>query len=578
MEQATSVIQDQVRGAPDRMVWLRWASVMGLVAGVLLLMSVLPMREVGERLGGWVEDMGVWGPMVFVGIYIVATVLMIPGSTLTLVAGAVFGLWIGTAVVSLGSTMGVAMTFLIGRYLARDRVAGMVKAYPLFRAVDGALGQGGWKVVALLRLSPVVPFNVQNYLYGLTSIRFWPTVLASWVAMLPGTFMYVYVGYAGREVAGAVQGGGTGSVGKSVLMGVGLLATVVVTVYVTRLSARAVRSYTESPELIEESDMTKHTHGRKKRVGKWGVIAMAGVAVVVLGAGAYARMNPQCIQGFLACLAGPPAVTLAEVYDDPAPDEAEVFDHGVFDALLSKHVDADGWVDYKALADDPVSLDAYIASLAEAPFDRFGRDEKLAYLINAYNAFTLRLILDYYPVKSIKDIPSAKRWDAVRWALPAGVDGGAGDEAGDEAGGQAGDQAGGQAGGLYSLNQIEHKLIRPKFKEPRVHFALVCAAYSCPKLRNEAYTGDRIEEQLRDQMAYAHSHGRWFRFDQAKTTVYLTPLYKWYGGDFEAVADSVLDYVAGQAPAVRKAIDSGSEPKVRWLDYDWKLNDVHNAP
>jgi uncharacterized membrane protein YdjX (TVP38/TMEM64 family) len=561
MQQVISPTRVLGPGTPDRTAWLWWASVAVFLTGVLLWMSVLPMQEIGQRLGGWVSGLGVWGPLVFAAVYVLATVLMIPGSALTLVAGAVFGLWIGTVTVSLASTTGAAAAFVIGRYLARDRVAGMVRAYPLFDAVDRALGRGGWKVVALLRLSPVVPFNVQNYLYGLTSIRFWPTVLASWVAMLPGTFLYVYLGYAGREAAGAIGDGGPGGAGRMILVGVGLLATLVVTVYVTRLSAQAVRSYTQASGLIEEPDMTKDTQDAKKPAGRRGVIVMTGIAVVVLGAGAYVRMHPQMIGGFLSAVAGPPAVAMAEAYDDPAPDKAEVFDHSVFDAVLKKHVDPDGWVDYKALADDPAALDAYIASLPKAPFDRFGRDEKLAYLINAYNAFTLRLILDYYPVKSIKDIPSAKRWDAVRWELAAGVSG-----------------AEHEGGGVYSLNQIEHELIRPKFKEPRIHFALVCAAYSCPKLRDEAYTGGRLEEQLRDQMAYAHSHGRWFRFDQAGNTVYLTPLYNWYGGDFESVADSVLDFVAGQVPELREAIDSGRVPKVRWLDYDWKLNDIHNAP
>lgn len=234
-----------------------------------------------------------------------------------------------------------------------------------------------------------------------------------------------------------------------------------------------------------------------------------------------------------------------------SPAKPAAFDHSVFNELLIKHVDADGWVDYTGLKEHAVKLDHYIASLADAPSDDLDRDEKLALLINAYNAFTLRLILDHYPVKSIMDIPEAKRWDAVRWEL---------------------------AGKEFSLNQIEHELIRPKFKEPRIHFALVCAAYSCPKLRNEAYTGEKLEAQLSDQTAYTHSHDRWFRFDRAGNAVYLTALYDWYGGDFKSVADSVLDYVADQVPELRTAIDAGQTPKVRWLDYDWKLNDVSNAP
>ena len=120
-----------------------------------------------------------------------------------------------------------------------------------------------------------------------------------------------------------------------------------------------------------------------------------------------------------------------------------------------------------------------------APIDELGRDERLALLINAYNAFTLRLILDHYPVASITDIPADQRWDAVRWRL---------------------------AGETYSLNQIEHELVRPNFREPRIHFALVCAAVGCPPLRTEAYTGELLEEQLEGQTRYSHAHDRWLRY------------------------------------------------------------------
>ena len=248
---------------------------------------------------------------------------------------------------------------------------------------------------------------------------------------------------------------------------------------------------------------------------------------------------------------GPPVVTMTEAHDESPATQSVAFDHSVFDHLLKKHVDADGWVDYKGLLNDAAPLDAYIETLADAPFNAMGRDEKLALLINAYNAFTFRLILDHYPVKSIMDIPDAKRWDAKRWVL---------------------------AGETYSLNQIEHELIRPKFVEPRIHFALVCAAYSCPPLRNEAFTGEKLEAQLSDQTVYTHAHDRWFRFDQPNNTLHLTPLYDWYGGDFTAVSGSILEYIADQVPAVRAALDAGKAPKVRWLEYDWKLNDISNAP
>lgn len=225
------------------------------------------------------------------------------------------------------------------------------------------------------------------------------------------------------------------------------------------------------------------------------------------------------------------------------------FDHSAFDALLAKHVDKDGWVDYEGLHKDAALLDSYIASLGNAPFAELGRDQKLALLINAYNAFTLRLILDHYPIKSIKDIPSAKRWDAKRWRISTMT---------------------------LSLNQIEHEQIRPKFAEPRIHFALVCAAIGCPKLRNEAYQAERIEEQLEDQTRYLHSHDRWFGYQPGAKEVHLTKLYKWYGADFEQVAGSVLDFAARYSSALKIAIEKDKTPRIKWLDYDWTLNDRNN--
>ncbi len=227
------------------------------------------------------------------------------------------------------------------------------------------------------------------------------------------------------------------------------------------------------------------------------------------------------------------------------------FDHSTFDKLLKQHVDADGRVDYAALHKDTTVLDRYVESLRNTNLAALGRNEKLALLINAYNAFTIRLILDYHPVDSIKEIPAAKRWKHKRWRI---------------------------AGNTWSLDQIEHEQIRPKFHEPRVHFALVCAAVACPKLRSEAYRSDRLEEQLEDQARYTHSRVGWFRFDLEKGTVYLTKLYKWYRGDFEQAAGSVLEYAARYSPPLRQALDAGQEPRIRWIDYDWNLNGKARIP
>jgi len=230
------------RSQASRMKWIGLAAV---VAGLFVAARTLPLdRWIGE-LETWVDGFGAFGIVVFIAIYVVAAVLFVPGSAMTLAAGAVFGLWWGTAAVSVGSTLAAAIAFLIARYLARDAIAKKAGQNPKFEAIDRAIGAKGWKIVALLRLSPAMPFSLGNYLYGLTAVRFWPYVLSSWLAMLPGTFMYVYVGHAGAAGLQAASGDSPADTGRLVMLGVGLAATVLVTIYVTVLALRAIREQTD---------------------------------------------------------------------------------------------------------------------------------------------------------------------------------------------------------------------------------------------------------------------------------------------------------------------------------------------
>lgn len=192
----------------------------------------------------WIDSLGLWGPLALGVIYLLAALLFVPGSVLTLAAGAIYGVVLGTIIVSLASTTAAALAFLIARHVARDTVRRKVERSPRLAAVDEAIGEEGWKIVALLRLSPAVPFNLQNYLYGVTAVRFWPCVLASWVAMLPGTFMYVYLGSLGRAAAA----GRDTSLAEWAFRGVGLLATIAVTVYVARLARNTIRRRTRIEE------------------------------------------------------------------------------------------------------------------------------------------------------------------------------------------------------------------------------------------------------------------------------------------------------------------------------------------
>ena len=232
-------------------------------------------------------------------------------------------------------------------------------------------------------------------------------------------------------------------------------------------------------------------------------------------------------------------------------------DHSAFTAVLNDHVHQ-GRVDYVSIKKDP-RFSRYMDELkASDPEAILGRDNRLAYWINVYNAFTIKVVIDHYPINSIKDIGTGGAllgqligqtvWDKKVVTL---------------------------AGRTYTLNQVEHEIIRPYFKDPRVHFALVCAAKSCPELRNEAYTGDRVDSQLDDQ-------AREFLNDNSKNviridgmTAKLSPIFKWFQTDFAKDEKGVLDYIASflsekDAGLVQSQVQRFS---ISYLDYDWSLNE-----
>jgi uncharacterized membrane protein YdjX (TVP38/TMEM64 family) len=196
----------------------------------------LLLREALAAISG----LGPAGPVLFVALYILATVLLLPGSILTLGAGAVFGVVKGSIAVSIGATLGATCAFLVGRYLARDWVAKRISGNPKFESIDDAVAREGWKIVVLTRLSPIFPFNLLNYAFGLTRVGIRHYFFASWLGMIPGTVMYVYIGSLAGDLAGLGAGGDARTAGEWILYGVGLLATIGVTVFVTRLARRAL--------------------------------------------------------------------------------------------------------------------------------------------------------------------------------------------------------------------------------------------------------------------------------------------------------------------------------------------------
>lgn len=216
-----------------------------LVVALLAAALILGGRSFGARLpafAAWVESLGVWGPLVFIVGYALAAVAFIPGSVLTLAAGAIFGLGAGVLYALAGAVLGASLAFFVARYVARGVVEERIARSPRFAAVNEAVAANGRRIVFLLRLSPVVPFNVLNYALGVTRVRFVDYLIAS-AGMIPGTVLYVYYGTVAGTIATAASGAHVGrGRGYYALLVVGLVATVAATAVITRIASRALKA------------------------------------------------------------------------------------------------------------------------------------------------------------------------------------------------------------------------------------------------------------------------------------------------------------------------------------------------
>ena len=226
------------------------------------------------------------------------------------------------------------------------------------------------------------------------------------------------------------------------------------------------------------------------------------------------------------------------------------FDHSTFNTLLNKHVDSEGWVDYDGFLKDKDQLTAYLDLLKKNPPNKstWSDNEQLAYWINVYNAFTIDLVLQHYPVESIRDIGSKIQIPRVSspWSHKF-----------IEINGEK-----------HSLDNIEHGIIRKQFDEPRIHFAVNCASYSCPLLRNEAFVADKLDQQLDEQT-------RKFINDPTRNKItskkaQLSKLFSWYTGDFTKNS-TLKEYIAKYADA-----EVTKSTKISYLDYRWELNSQQN--
>ncbi|NCF32609.1 MAG: hypothetical protein GWP50_03455 [Proteobacteria bacterium] len=219
---------------------------LGLVLTVIISAVFLPVADTLLVLFDWVGENRSVSWLVFIVFYVMACVLVLPGSLLTLAAGFLFGLGYGFAIVSLASTLGATCAFLVGRFLARDWVAAKLQGLPKFAALDAAVGEQGAVVVLLTRLSPIFPFSLLNYGLGLTQVKLSHYVLASWVGMIPGTVLYVYLGSIASNLTSIFAGDLAQLPASSWLFYLGLGATVLLTVAITRIATKALNNKLDS--------------------------------------------------------------------------------------------------------------------------------------------------------------------------------------------------------------------------------------------------------------------------------------------------------------------------------------------
>lgn len=237
---------------------------------------------------------------------------------------------------------------------------------------------------------------------------------------------------------------------------------------------------------------------------------------------------------------------------------AEPFSHANLNRVLQTYVDSSGLVDYAALKADRQTLDTYVAALGNTSPDshpaRFPtQQDALAYWINAYNAFVLRGVIDHYPLKSVKDIALLNgffnRVDFV---------------------------AGGKE---LTLDTIENKIIRPRYRDPRIHFVVNCGAWSCPALENRAFDGATLDQRLDEAARRSLNNPKYAGYDAGRNTFLLSKILDWYGKDFvewypadTPASPQLLDYVRLYLSAENLAALEGKTPKVDFFDYDWRLN------
>ncbi len=238
--------------------WILLAIVLGVTASLAVPQVRHYLTGVVSSLLDQVKGLGMWGPVILAAVYIVGSIVAFPGLPLSMGAGFLFGPWVGTVTASIGSTLGAAAAFLVGRTLARGIVEEKVSKDTRFRAIDRAVAVQGFKIVFLIRLAPIFPYNLLNYAFGLTKVRFRDYLLASWIGMFPATAFNVYIGSLLSSLSDVDSLPTEASRPRQVFFYVGIIVTLLVVIYVTRLAKAALARAV--PE-VEDNELQTQEHG-----------------------------------------------------------------------------------------------------------------------------------------------------------------------------------------------------------------------------------------------------------------------------------------------------------------------------
>ncbi len=497
------------------------ALVLLIVAGVVVATRT--------PLGGYLSREGVfelvhwlrgspWAPPIFVALYATATALAVPGAILTLAGGAIFGFWWGTLLNFAAANIGANAAFAIARTLGRDGVRHLMGAdSDALAKLDRVVGRHGLRGLLTLRLIPLVPFNALNFGAGLLPLGWRTYALGTLVGILPGTAIYTF--FADALLQGS-QEASREALARVAVAGVLLLLLSFLPALLKRLGVRL-------PGMGRTAGLAALASG----------LALAPVGTVAAQAGDGAQ----------------------------AAGGGRLPDHEAFTAVLAPVVSG-SMVDYAGLSANRDALDAYIAALdATDPADlrAASADARLAFWINAYNACMLKRVVDHYPIRPaggfqrIRNALAGRPSNSV-WQIPDVF---------------TGDHCP-VAGGVRSQDEIEHEIIRP-LGDPRIHFAINCAAISCPPLVPEAYGAATLDSQL-DERARAFVNDP-VHFSVAAEggarTVRVNVVLDWFKEDFGGL-EGLRAFLARYADAADAEALEDPNTGLEFIDYDWSLNDA----